>query len=115
MSTTQPISEIRAQIYFPRDLYRVVKESAKQQDISFAEAIRRAAEKEYKKKRMLSQKERDKAWEEFFKLSGIIKSGPKDISLNHDKYLADALWEEHLRTEKEYAIYKRKQKKDKHS
>lgn len=86
MSNTQLVSEHRTQVYFPRDLYRAVKERAKKEEKSIAKIIRRAVEKEVLMERKSNQKKRDKVWKEFLSLSGI-GSGPSDLSENHDSYI----------------------------
>lgn len=111
MDTRQPVSQHRTQVYFPDDLYKAVKEKAKKEDSSIAAIIRKAVEKEVGKEERANQKEKDKAWKEFFKLAGIGKSGLHDLSVNHDKYLAEDLYREHLQQEKEYLQLKRKRKK----
>lgn len=108
MNTTQPVSQHRTQVYFPDNLYRAVKERAKKEDMSIAKIIRQAVEKEIGKEERANQKEQDKAWKKLFKLAGIGKSGLHDLSVNHDKYLAEDLYREHLQQEREYRQWKRK-------
>ncbi len=107
---TQPVSQHRTQVYFPAHLYRAVKEKAKKEDVSIAKIIRQAVEKEVGKEEHVNQMERDKAWEEFFKLAGIGKSREHDLSINHDKYLAEDLYNEHLENEREYREWKRRKR-----
>lgn len=75
---------IRTQIYLPEDLYREIGWLAKKEKKAKAQVIREALEKEIEKKQ-------GNAGETLLKLAAMAKKykwkGPKDLSVNHDKYL----------------------------
>lgn len=75
------VSEKRTQVYFPEKLYREVRKRAKAESKSVAAVVREAVEKH------LKEKEIDWENDPIFKAAGIIKSGVKDLALNHDHYL----------------------------
>lgn len=76
------LSEKRAQVYFPKELYRRIEKKAKNESKSSAAVIREAVE------RYLEQ-EREVDWENdpIFKLAGLGASGLGDLAVDHDKYL----------------------------
>lgn len=83
-----PITQHRTQLYLPDFLYQRVRQLAQEKDISMAEFIRVLLEEKFKKAEKERKKAKEKAWKEFFQLAGIGKSGLKDISTAHDRYLA---------------------------
>ncbi|GER92404.1 hypothetical protein A45J_0120 [hot springs metagenome] len=74
----------RTQVYFPMELYRKVEKKAKRESRSSAAIIREAVAQYLEK-----EEEKEIDWENdpIFKLVGIIKDGPTDLSVNHDYYL----------------------------
>lgn len=109
MPSLEPVTTHRSQLYLPASLYRKIKERIKEEDISMAEFIRRLIKKELRVKEIEKEKEKERAWQKFLAAAGI-GTGPKDLSYNHDRYLAESLWEEDRRKKKEY-LKKRKRKK----
>lgn len=89
MNTNEPVTGHRTQIYLPISLYKQVKEKAQQEDISIAQFIRKIIEEEVEKKKTKQNQDKEKAWEKLFAMAGFIKSEPGDLSINHDKYLAE--------------------------
>lgn len=75
---------IRTQIYLPRELYQEVDLVAKKEKKPKAQVIREAIEKDMSKKC-------GNAGDALLKLAAMAKKykwkGPKDLSVNHDKYL----------------------------
>ncbi len=91
MNNWQRVSERRTQLYLPDDIYKAVKEKGRKQGVSMAEIIRRSIEDSIpalKNKKKVDDKDKDKAWKELMKLSGMIKKGPKDMSYNISKYIS---------------------------
>lgn len=80
------VSEKRTQVYFPLELYRKVEKKARRESKSMASVVREAVEK------YVAEEEKEIDWENdpFFKLVGIVKSGVRDLSINHDHYLYGA-------------------------
>lgn len=78
------LSEKRTQVYFPLNLYRQIKRTAKKESKSSAQIIREAVELYLER-----EKEKEIDWENdpIFKLVGIASSGLGDLAENHDKYL----------------------------
>lgn len=89
MANLEPVTQHRTQLYLPASLYQKVKQRAKDKDISMAAFFRSLLEVEFRETEKEKAKMKDKAWKEFFKLAGIGKSGLKDISVKHDKYLVE--------------------------
>lgn len=75
------VAEKRTQVYFPEKLYRDVKKRAKAESKSLAAVVREAVEKH------LEEKEIDWENDPIFKAAGIVKSGVRDLAVNHDHYL----------------------------
>lgn len=107
MNTNEPVTGHRTQIYLPESLYRQIKESAQEEDISMARYIRKIIEKEISKTEKMDTQGKDNAWRDFFKLAGIGNSRIGDISINHDKYLAEALYDEYKEESKRYGRKKK--------
>ena len=79
----QRVSDRRTQVYFPDDLYSLVRMKAKERNISMAEIIREA---------VISHTEEgstDESENDLMEVSGIFSGGPKDVSLNTAKYLKE--------------------------
>lgn len=76
---------IRTQIYLPEDLYREIDIAATKEKKPKAHIIRDAL------KKGLAKKRQETIGEAFLRLSKLGKElnarGPKDLSVNHDKYL----------------------------
>lgn len=102
MNTNEPVTGHRTQIYLPESLYRQIIEKANKNDVSMAKMIRSIIEKSIGQEEKKAKIDKEKAWKEFFNLAGIGKSNIRDLSTNHDKYLADDLYEEMMEKRKEY-------------
>ncbi len=78
------VSEKRTQVYFPESLYRQIAKRARTESKSSAQVIREAVTEYLERKG-----KQDIDWENdpLFKAVGIMKSGIKDLSINHDHYL----------------------------
>lgn len=75
---------IRTQIYLPKELYQEIGWLAKKEKKAKAQVIREALEKDVKKR----QGSVGKALLELAELGKKLNlRGPKDLSINHDKYL----------------------------
>jgi hypothetical protein len=79
------VSEKRTQIYLPNDMYQEVKKLAARRGVSMARIIREALEEKIPQKG--AKRKRNKEWENLFKLAGIVKEGPSDMSKNIGKYI----------------------------
>lgn len=75
---------IRTQIYLPENLYREIGLIARKEKKAKSQIIREALEKDVNKRR-------GSVGEALLKLAELGKKlnlrGPKDLSINHDKYL----------------------------
>lgn len=85
MSVSGQVSEKRTQIYLPDEMYKEVKKLAARRGVSMAQIIREALEEKMPQKK--AKRKRDKEWKELFKLAGMIKEGPSDMSRNIGKYI----------------------------
>ena len=74
------LSEVRTQLYLPREQYRKVKQMAQKRHASFAQLVREAIEQ-------LLRKEETR-WDEdpISRHIGMF-SGDKDLSRHHDRYI----------------------------
>jgi Arc/MetJ-type ribon-helix-helix transcriptional regulator len=83
------LSEKRTQVYFPLNLYRQIKSTAKKESKSSAQIIREAVEL-YLEREKEKEKEIDWGNDPIFKAVGFFKSETGDLSVNHDHYLYGA-------------------------
>lgn len=79
---------VRTQIYLEPEQHLFLKEEAKRQGISIAELLRRILD---------SYVQQTRPKEDFAKIVALGRSGLSDVSEKHDKYLAKALSDEHVR------------------
>jgi len=79
---------VRTQVYLTPEQHTSLKEEAQKQGVSLAGFLRRVVD-EY-----LHQA---KPKEEFMKIVALGRSGRRDVSEKHDKYLAEALQSKHVR------------------
>lgn len=93
MQNLQPVSQNRVQMYFPDSLYRILKEESAKANKSIAELVRSSVKEKYTQKIAKADKKREKAWKEFMALAGCV-SDKSDVSVNHDKYIGEALEQE---------------------
>lgn len=77
---------VRKLIQFPEDQVRELEERAKKEGISFAELIRRSAG-ETLSRPFITDEMRERAK----KAVGFAFNDVPDLSVNHDKYYADAI------------------------
>ena len=82
---------VRKLIQFPEDQVKALEERAKKEGISFAELIRRSAS-ETLSRPFITDEMRERAK----KAVGLFHDVP-DLSVNHDKYFAEAIERDHLR------------------
>jgi hypothetical protein len=78
---------VRTQIQLTEQQARGLKERAAREKVSMAELVRRSVEM------LLSSPhpdDEDEKWERAMKAIGFFDSGLTDLSINHDKYLAEA-------------------------
>lgn len=78
---------IRTQVYLPKDLYRHIDQVAKREKKTKAQVVRDTLEEGLKRR----QKTQKNAGEVLLEIAAMAKKykwrGPKDLSINHDKYL----------------------------
>jgi len=74
---------IRTQIQIEPSTYEEVKQRALKWKCSISEVIRRSVVES------LAQSQLEDKWEESLKAAGRYKSGLRDLSSNHDAYIAD--------------------------
>lgn len=78
-----PVSEVRTQIYLPKQLYQRLKRVAERRKVSKAAVVRQALEQHLKEDRAASPWENDPIWN----IVGGGKSTKGDLSVRHDDYL----------------------------
>ncbi len=78
---------VRTQITLDATAHRRAKRRAADLGISFAEYVRRVLDRELG----------DEPKGDISEIFGLFDSGVSDVSSNVDKYLGEALWQEHLR------------------
>ncbi len=74
---------LRTQIQLTEQQARAVKELAARRGVSMAELIRQAVE------RIVNEGEDAEKWRRAYAIAGKYHSGHSDISVEHDKYLAE--------------------------
>ncbi len=77
---------VRTQIQLTEKQARELKELAAKQHVSVAELIRQSIDATL---RSLESPSREEIWRRAKAASGRFSSGYSDISINHDKYLAE--------------------------
>ncbi len=78
---------VRTQIYLPEELHQNLLFLARSEHLTLSELIRKGAKKIIKEK-----SRKDQSWKLMDKLAKWnLKGLPKDLSKNHDKYLAEAV------------------------
>ncbi len=90
-----PLSEKRTQIYLPLETHRALKARARRDRTSMAEAVREALGQYLAEASAVF----DPAKDPILKLAGFAKDrdGATDVSVNHHKYLIEALEKESRR------------------
>lgn len=74
---------VRTQIQLTEEQACKLKELAARRGVSMAELVRAAVEQ------ALEQDELDRKWRRATAALGRFHGGPSDVSVNHDKYLAE--------------------------
>jgi len=77
----------RTQVYLRPEQHADLKEEARRQGISVTELLRRIVD-EYLR--------HNRSKDDFMKIVALGRSGKRDISINHDRYLAEAIANEDL-------------------
>ena len=77
------VSEVRTQIYLPKQLYQRLKRLAERRKVSQAAIVRDALEAHLKQELPASAWENDPIWN----IVGAGKSDKGDLSVRHDDYL----------------------------
>lgn len=77
---------VRTQIQLTEDQAKGLKRLAKKQRVSFAEIMRRSADRTLKDGYAPSE---DELWDRAFKVIGCGHSGLHDVSERHDDYLVE--------------------------
>lgn len=77
---------VRTQIQLTKEQARALKELAAQQNVSMAELIRRSVDALI---RSSARETTEDPWERARRAAGKFHSGKSDISVNHDRYLAE--------------------------
>ncbi len=94
------VTQYRTQLLLDEDRYSWLKQTAVEENSSIAEVVRKTidAVRDKRQKQELSRKKN--AHQDLLKLAGTISGGPKDASVNHDKYLAEWIYEHKVRNRK---------------
>lgn len=74
---------VRTQIQLTEDQAKALKKVAARRGVSMAEVIRESVE------RIIEESERKEKWQRALAIVGRYRSGLADISVDHDKYLAE--------------------------
>lgn len=93
------VTQHRAQLFLDTELYGWYKRIAREEDKSFAQIAREAMEQMRERREKTKKRRRQDLHKQIMALSGSIreKDGVTDVSVNHDKYLGEALYEEIVR------------------
>jgi hypothetical protein len=85
------MTRVRTQVYLEREQHQWLRKEAQDRDVSMTELLRRILA-DYARERRLSPPREV--------LAGITKlgdSGAADVAVEHDRYLAEIIADEHLR------------------
>jgi Arc/MetJ-type ribon-helix-helix transcriptional regulator len=80
------VKVVRTQIQLTEEQVKKLKMMASEQHASMAEVIRNAVDRAIQSRYHVGEKEK---WERATRVVGKYGSGKSDISVNHDKYLAE--------------------------
>lgn len=94
------VSQYRTQLLLDEDRYSWLKQMAMEDNSSIAEIVRRSIDEVRSKRQKLEFNRKQKARQNLLKLAGSIKGGPKDVSINHDKYLGEWIYQHKVRSRK---------------
>lgn len=87
-------TQFRTQLYLDSARHKWLKQRAAKENKSVARVVREALDKARKVQEKTEAERKRKAYKNLLKLVGSIKTGPADVSRNHDKYLGEALYKE---------------------
>ena len=90
------VTQHRTQMLLDTESYLWLKKRSREKEASIAQVVREVIHKERKKEERQKRKKYSQAYRELLSLAGSIteKDGVNDVSVNHDKYLGDALYKE---------------------
>ena len=87
------VTQYRTQSFFDEDRYLWLKQTAAEENKSLAEMLREGVDELREKRARKKRQQYSTAYKEILGLAGKGKKGPGDVSVNHDKYLADWLYQ----------------------
>ena len=88
------VTQHRTQLYLDQERYRWLKMNASRQGSTLAQAIRDAIDMARHREAQNEKKRKDQIHKMIQQLIGAGKHGPSDVSVRHDDYLGEALYEE---------------------
>lgn len=94
------VTQYRTQLFLDEDRYSWLKRMAVEGDSSIAEVVRRTIDEVRGKRQKLESSRKKNAYQDLLKLGGTISGGPKDVSVNHDKYLGDWIYEHKVKNKR---------------
>lgn len=94
------VTQFRTQLLLDEDRYRWLKETAAEESKSIAEIVRRTIDEVRSKHQKQESSRKKNAYQDLLKLGGTISGGPKDVSVNHDKYLGDWIYEHKIKNKR---------------
>ena len=94
------VTQYRTQLLLDEDRYGWLRQTAAEADTSIAEVVRRTIDAARDKRQKQETSRKKNAYKDLLKLAGTISGGPKDVSINHDKYLAEWIYEHKVRNRK---------------
>ena len=94
------VTQHRTQLFLDDERYQWLKQKAFEENKSIAQVVRETLDVVKKLQTSRPSNKKQLALKRLLRHVGSIKNGPKDLSINHDKYLGKALYEEMQRNRK---------------
>lgn len=94
------VTQYRTQLLLDQDRYSWLKQMAIEENSSIAEIVRNTIDEFRGKRRQQESSRKKKAYQDLLRLAGSISGGPKDVSINHDKYLGEWIYQHKVRGRK---------------
>ena len=94
------VTQYRTQLLLDEDRYSWLRHQAASEGKSLARIIREIVDVVRLQKQKNLEQTQQKIYKQILDLSGKGKKGPADVSINHDKYLAEWIYNHKVRRRK---------------
>lgn len=94
------VTQYRTQLLLDEDRYSWLRHQAASEGKSLAQTIREIVDVVRLQKQKNLEETQQKIYKQILSLAGKGKKGPSDVSVNHDKYLAEWIYDHKVRHRK---------------